>query len=513
MILLNREQTRKLEEAQVNRGATYYELMENAGVQAGKRLLSRFSVTTGNTVVILCGKGNNGGDGFVLAKYVKTQGIQPVVILVDGEPRTADAARALEGAMDNNVPVLRMWENKEEVLCKIDSAHFIVDAIYGIGFTGGLKEEIAQLADRVNDCDAVVMAVDLPSGVDCDTGNVENTAFSADLTLTFTTMKAGQVLHPAMDYCGDVETVQVGVHKALIAKSEYVMETIERHKLANTLPKQKKSANKGSVGTLLSLCGSSGMAGAAVMSNQAALKSGVGLLIAALPKSIYPVVASYLPQPIFIQTEETNQGTISKNTTYGLLEAVKKATAVLLGCGLGQGEDIEEITCTLIKQCTKPMIIDADGINALAKHIHILREKKGDIILTPHPGEMARLLHCTIDEIQKNRYHAATAFAQKYGVTLVLKGANTLVTAPNGCCFVNTTGNPGMAKGGSGDVLAGMIGAFLSQGADSVSAAKAAVYCHGVAGDIAAVTYGRLSVQPTDFIEKLPEVYKSILYT
>lgn len=511
MKVLNCEQTRLLEKSQVDRGSTYYELMENAGVQAGKFLISRLGGKSGQEIAIVCGKGNNGGDGFVCAKYLKSQGLTPIILLVDGEPRTPDAVRAFNGAVDSRVTVWRIWESREKVLEKIRNADCIVDAVYGIGFKGELKPEMLEVIRAINNTHSRVLSVDLPSGVGCDDGSVINGGVKADITVTFSTPKVGQLLYPAMDYCGEVVIAPVGINKWLTAESDSVMETIEEQYLKDVLPPKKKSSNKGSVGTLLAVCGSFGMAGAAVMAAQAALKSGAGLLKMTMPKSIYSICAGYIPQAVFIPMEETEKGTLSRNNLDKIISEIESCTAVMVGCGLNIDEDVEALVCEIIRHSAKPIIIDADGINVVAKHVNVLKEAKAPIVLTPHPGEMARLLGCRIADVQNDRLNVAKEFAMENNVTLVLKGANTIIASPNGKCMVNTTGNSGMSKGGSGDVLAGMLGAFVSQGADMFNSAAAAVFCHGKAGDITAQELGMLSMQPTDLISRLPFVYKEVL--
>ncbi|GHU82862.1 bifunctional NAD(P)H-hydrate repair enzyme Nnr [Clostridia bacterium] len=510
MKVLNCKQTRQLELAQVSRGSSYYDLMENAGVQAGKVLIGKLGAHQGQEVAVLCGKGNNGGDGFVAAKYLKTQGLNPVIILTDGEPKTHDAARAFDNAAEQRIPVWRLWESRKKVYDIISGSDFVIDAVYGIGFTGALPEGIKELVYLVNNHSCKVLSIDLPSGIECDLGSIENGAFEADVTVTFSTLKAAHVLYPAMDFCGDVTVVQVGIHKTLISKSEFVTETIEEEFIVDTLPKQNKSANKGSAGALLTVCGSAGMAGAAVLCNTAALRSGIGLLKAAIPKSVYPIVAPSIPQAICLPTWETVDGKLALNSAPVLLEEADKVQALVIGCGLGTGKETEDLVCEIVKNAEIPIVIDADGINAIAKHIDVLKETNAEIIITPHPGEMARLARCKTDEVQNNRLIIAQWFAQKYKVTLVLKGANTIVVAKDGTTLINTTGNTGMAKGGSGDVLSGIIGSFLAMGAKPYKAAAAAVYCHGAAGDQAAREHGKLFMQPTDLINELQFVYKKL---
>lgn len=511
MKVMNCAQTRELEQAQVDKGSTYYELMENAGVSAGKILVDTMHAVESNSVAVLCGKGNNGGDGFVAAKYLRCRGFKPVILLVDGEPRTQDAVRALNGAVKEGVRVKKIWENRKRVLDYIKNADYIIDAIYGIGFKGELNEEIRNIASLANDSDAKILAVDIPSGVNCDNGFVEGVAFKADVTASFSTLKLAHILYPGMDYCGKLVVANAGINKNLIDKVPCVTKTIENSTVNNILPQQEKSANKGSVGSLLSICGSCGMAGAAVMCGKASLKSGTGLLKMAMPQGIYSIGASYIEQAVFIPLKENEQGTVSANEIERLLIEAEKSSAVVIGCGLGNNADTEQLVSSVIKYCTKPMLIDADGINSIINNADVLKQAKAPIVLTPHPGEMARLLNTTPAVVQSDRLNTAKFFAEKYNVILVLKGANTLVASKKEI-YVNTTGNPGLAKGGSGDVLSGIIGAFLSMGADPYKAALAGVYCHGLAGDKCRETLGQLSMQPTDVISCLPQVYKEIFF-
>lgn len=509
MKIMSVNQIRELEQAQVNRGSTYYELMENAGVSAGKILVDTMGADEQSTVAVLCGKGNNGGDGFVAAKYLKTRGLKPVILLIDGEPRTQDAMRALNGAAEAGVPIWRIWESCKKVLDCIANAQYIIDAVYGIGFKGELKEEISKIAQFVNESDTKVLAVDIPSGISCDDGSIGNNAFKADVTVSFSVLKPAHVLYPAMDYCGKLVVVNVGINKHLVDEMPHVTRTIEKSTVWNVLPEQRKSANKGSVGSLLTICGSYGMAGAAVMCGNAALKSGTGLLKIAMPRSIYNICASCIEQAVFLPLDENQQGIVSVSETERLLKEIENSSAVVIGCGLGNNTDTRQIVGSIIKNSSKPILIDADGINSIVNDLDVLKEAKAPVVLTPHPGEMARLLNAAVTEVQKSRLNIAKAFAEKYNVILVLKGANTIIASPKEA-YVNTTGNEGLAKGGSGDVLSGIIGAFLSMGTDPYKAALAGVYCHGLAGDRCREDLGQLSMQPTDVINYLPQVYKEI---
>ncbi len=503
MKILTCEQTRILEKNQVERGSTYFQLMNNAGVQVGKVLIAQMGATKKSTVAVLCGKGNNGGDGFVAAQYLTSQGINAYALLVDGEPRTEDSMQALEQAVSNGVEVVRIWEYSQKVKDIISVADYVIDAVYGIGFKGSLSDNIKILADLVNSTHSKVLAVDIPSGVNCDTGAVSNTAFKADVTVSFSTLKPCHVLYPAMDYCGKTTVAQVGINKGLIYDSPYLTETIDGSKLSTLMPEKNISANKGSNGTLSVLCGSYGMMGAAQMCIQGALRSGAGLVKSVIPSNLYPILATNIPQAVFMPYASTDSIDM-------LEQSLQKATAVVAGCGLGTTPKAKELTEYVIRNSTAPIVLDADALNVIADNLDILSESNAPIIITPHPGEMARLLNTKVEIIQKNRITVAVEFAKMYGVIVVLKGAYTVVAHPKGKVTVNPTGNKGMAKAGSGDVLAGMIAGMLAQGMLPFSAAVSGVYCHGYAGDLAQEEYGYLSMQATDIIEMIPTALKNI---
>ncbi len=280
--------------------------------------------------------------------------------------------------------------------------------------------------------------------------------------------------------------------------------------LRSVLKPRAAESNKGDYGRLLCVCGSEGMAGAASMSVGAALRCGAGLVEAALPKSIYPVVASRLAEPVFTLLHPLPDGSASPEDLRALSQAVKRASAVLVGCGLGKSAAACAEVKQILREAAVPVVLDADGINLAAEHIDVLRECGAPLILTPHPGEMARLLGTTPHAVQAEREETARRFAAEHGVILVLKGAGTLVAAPDGRLYQNTTGNPGMAKGGSGDVLAGMVASFAAQGAELWSASAAAVYLHGLAGDRCAAKYSQCAMLPTELVGMLPEIFREL---
>lgn len=270
-------------------------------------------------------------------------------------------------------------------------------------------------------------------------------------------------------------------------------------------------SNKGTLGSLLCICGSYGMAGAAIMAGKAALRCGIGLLKIAVPKSIYPVCATNILESVYYPLEETSNGVISSKNTDFLLEMCEKSSAVVIGCGLSVCDDTKNLVQSVITNCEKPLVIDADALNCICNKPEILKNLKAPAIITPHPGEMARLLHSTPKTVNSNRENTAIDFAKKFGVVTVLKGAGTIIASPDGEVYMNHTGNSGMATGGSGDVLSGIIGSLLAQGAAPINAAAAGVFLHGTIGDLAAEKLGKISMLPTDMIDMIPTAYLKLM--
>lgn len=287
------------------------------------------------------------------------------------------------------------------------------------------------------------------------------------------------------------------------------MERTDKNTVKRAVPNRPVDANKGTMGTLLSICGSFGMAGAAILAGKAALRCGIGLEKLALPKSVYPIAAGSILESVFLPLIETADGKISRDNTELLLDEAKKSTAVLLGCGLSVCEDTRALVRGFIENCAVPTVLDADALNCISDNPEILKKRKSEIIITPHPGEMGRLCGLSAKEVNADRVNVALRFAEKYGVITVLKGSGTIIASPNGRVLLNTTGNSGMATGGSGDVLAGMTAGLLAQGKNAFDCAAAAVYLHGKAGDFAAEKLGKISMLPSDIIDCIPAAFKS----
>ncbi len=503
MLVTENEDVRKMEEAAVSRGVSMEQLMEKAGTKTAAVAAKLIAEKKLKKVCVLCGSGNNGGDGYVIARLLSVMS-EVTVIMATGEPKSTLARMNFE-LLPDNVEVFDYASRLYECIGVIRETEMIIDAVYGIGFRDGLN---ADLTDLMSFCQentkAVRIAVDIPTGIVCDTGEIINGCFDADYTVTFTTLKPAHVLYPASDHCGEIIVEDVGVPSVVKKHTMFLMKTTDEFVEEHPLSMGKKSDHKGSRGTLAAVCGSYGMAGAAVMAGKAALRSGVGLVKMALPKGIYPIAASHLCEPVFCVLRQSEDGKIDIDEYGKLLTLLtEESDAALIGCGLGISQNIRSLVALLVDSAVKPLVLDADGINAIASNINVLKRAKAPIILTPHPAEMGRLTGTDAHTVQLDRYGCAAGFAAEFGVTVVLKGANTLIATPDGKTYVNLTGNNGMAKGGSGDILAGMMASFLAQGMSTEEAAVNAVYYHGLAGDRCAEKYHQRSMLPTDMIEEL----------
>lgn len=490
----------KRAEAQANAlGIAENALMQRAGEALAEKV--KAIAEDSQTITVLCGSGNNGGDGFVCAGALAADGYRVTILLACGLPATASAKGAF-AQMPGTVSVLNAQENMTKAKEAVKNAGVIVDAVFGFGFHGELSGAARELVVCSNQAGAVKLAADIPSGAECDTAYAGETVFEADYTVTFTALKPAAVCYPAKKYHGKVSVADVGVPKALYRGSRSIFLTDDMYLLAH-LQAPGTENHKGDNGKLLMVCGSYGMAGACILAAKAALRSGLGLLQIFIDSRIYPVVAASVPEAVFAVYDA--EGDI-EHMEQLLQTTLTGVTACLAGCGLGSART--RLTALVMKHCKVPLLLDADALNALSEE-PILRERfTGPMVMTPHPGEMARLLQKPVDEIQQNRILSAKECAERYQAVTLLKGAGTVMTEAGGQTAVNCTGNPGMATGGSGDVLSGIIAAFMAQGYGDFEAAVMGTHVHGKAGDICAQNLSKRAMLPTDLIESLPEVYR-----
>lgn len=493
----------KLAEQNCNRDyISYVKMMENAGTACAEEIMKL--APKGCFITILCGNGNNGGDGFVISKVLSSYGISSGIILINGEPKTECAEyhfRMMFGAR------ILDWNKQREVCTdQIVRSDVVIDCIYGTGFHGTLPENVADAIRFANNCPFRI-AVDVPSGVNSDTGEMDKNCFKATHTLILAAIKAGLLSLPCSDLIGETKLLDIGIDESSYENNYLACITDDtfRRPFSNRM----RSSHKGSYGKLLNIAGSLCYNGAAAMSTEAALRTGVGLCTLAAPRTVVNLLAPSIHETTYLPLPETDDGFVSDKATDMILQNLDKVTAISIGCGLGNSENTRNIVENVIRNATCPIIIDADGINSIAANIDILKERNSDIILTPHVMEFSRISGLSIDEIQRDRIKAAKDFSSEYGVTVVLKGANTVISSSGGYLFVNTCGNSGLAKGGSGDVLTGIIAAMAAQGIEPVTAAVSGVYCHALASDMLIEDIPAESMLPRDIISILPKVYRS----
>ena len=481
-------------------GISYYQMMENAGTRCAEFLMELLPENT--RTVVMCGSGNNGGDGLVIARLLREHGRSVSVLLASGTPRTTDAAENL-ARLPIGTPVYSAEQYREA----FRYAGCVVDCIYGTGFHSSLREKPVAILRTANHC-AVRVAVDIPSGVNSDTGELDEHCFRPTHTLVIAAMKAGLLNAPASDILGEVRIMDIGIGEHCYEGNHVAFLTDDS--LRRPFPPHGRNTHKGTFGRLVGFSGSLCYNGAAYMCASSALRSGVGLYFAASPVSAVKIIAAGLHEAVYVPLPETPDGFVDVDSA--VLEEIvlpkfDMASAVIVGCGRGNSENTRRLTEFVIRRAACPVIIDADGINSIAGNIDVLKERTGDTILTPHPLEFSRITGLSVAQIQSDRLNAAKRFAQEYGVTLLLKGADTVIAAPDGRVCVNARACSGLSKGGSGDVLTGIIGAFTAQGVEPFRAACAGAYCHWKAADILCARMPAESILPTDIIAALPEVY------
>jgi len=495
-------------------------LMENAGRGVVEFLVERFAPLRDQTITILCGRGNNGGDGMVVARLLRTQGLQPRVLLM-ADPGTlrGDAAVNFERLAASGVPeVVESSQAWKRVKPEVESTTLLIDALLGTGLTKPLEGLLGELARDINSAfpRARIVAVDLPSGISADSGVLIGECVRADASVTFTAPKVAHVFPPACERVGEWVVKPIGTPpEALENDPELFLNLTRPEDLAWLAEPRRLTAHKGDFGHVLILAGSIGKTGAAAMTARAALRAGAGLVTIATAKSALPIIAAlgmeYMTEPL----PETGAGTVSQRALdSGKLDELLSDMSVLaVGPGIGSPgrvPETAELVRTVVNKYDVPIVLDADGLNAFAGRMETFRADHRVRVLTPHPGEMARLTGQSTAEILAHRVEVARDFACKYQVHLVLKGFRTLTAAPDGQVWVNPTGNPGMASGGTGDVLTGLIAGLLAQYPSRPVTEKVvgAVYLHGLAGDLAAGDLGEKSLIAGDLLDALPRAFR-----
>ena len=497
-------------------------LMENAGRGAAEQVLRYFpQVRAGGDplvkgrVAILAGPGNNGGDGFVIARYLKNWGVRTTVYLlaskkdVKGDALTnLQAWHTMEGELEEVTSADHFFSIKQE----LSQANLIVDAILGTGLHSAVTGLIKEVIAFINEQTRPVMAIDIPSGIDATTGKVLGDAVQATLTTTFGLAKIGQMVEPGASYVGQLEVIDISIPRNLIGQAgitNYLLDPweLDQHLL---LPRTAQT-HKGDYGHLFALAGSSGKTGAAAMLCHAALRAGAGLVTLGIPASLNPILETKLTEAMTEPLpDDAAMGCLAVEALGRIKQLLAGKTAFALGPGLSTQSAVQKLVVELIPEVSIPLIIDADGISALASVPEVLKKCKSTVILTPHPGEMARLTGLTTQKVQEDRIGVAKHVASAYGCIVVLKGSKTVIATPEEEIFINPTGNPGMASGGTGDVLTGMIGGLAAQGLRPLEAVKWGVFLHGLAGDRAAQAVGEVPLIASDIIDHIPDALREV---
>jgi NAD(P)H-hydrate epimerase len=478
-------------------------LMENAGQAVYFVILKEFGVKN-KSFAIFCGGGNNGGDGLVVARKIHSSGGKAFVFLLDDEAKFKGIAKRnfdIVSKMPIEISKVSSIESIKSVVLNSDA---IVDAIFGTGLTREVNGIYKDVIELINESKKTVFSVDIPSGINGDTGEVMGTAVKANYTITFGLPKIGNMLYPGYDHCGKLYVSHISFPPSLYNSDSIKVEINNPIEL----PKRDKNAHKGDFGEVLFVAGASSYLGAPYFSALSFLKAGGGYSRLAVPLSISPFLATKGSEIVFVPQKETSSGSIALENKEELLELSERVDMVVMGPGLSLNEETQELVRELAPQIKKPLLIDGDGITAISKDIEIIKGRKSETILTPHLGEMSRITKMEISEISKNKIEVLQKTARELSTIIVLKGAHSLIGYPNGTVYINISGNPGMATAGSGDVLTGTIAAMFGLGLPLKDAVRMGVFIHGFSGDLAAADKGEDGITAQDILDYLPATMK-----
>lgn len=482
-------------------------LMENAGQGATRILKNHFTDLAQKNIAVLAGSGNNGGDGFVMARYLSQMGVAVTVyLLAHASAAKGDAKENLNLLAPLGIPVIEIHDKSlfEKHKTALRHHDIYIDAILGTGLKSAVRGIFKDTIEFLNNSDKPVFAVDIPSGLDTDTGQPHGTSINAQITATFAFPKIGHVLFPGASYTGILEIVDIGIPPHIaesVAPSQYLL---TENRVRKYMQPRPPDAHKGTTGHLLVLSGSPGKTGAAALTAMSAMRSGAGLVTLGIPASLNPILEIQTTEVMTCPLPEDKTGRLSDSSLNRIKDLWEGKKCIAIGPGLGVTNGTKKLVSKIIRECDIPLVIDADGLTCIEGNTTLLKNNNSPTILTPHPGEMARLTGASVTSIQKDRITSARIFAQTFNVHLVLKGARTVVAHPNGNIFVNTTGNSGMASGGMGDVLTGIIAGFVTQGYAPEAATHMGVYLHGAVADTLSKEYGPIGFLATDIIDVLP---------
>jgi ADP-dependent NAD(P)H-hydrate dehydratase / NAD(P)H-hydrate epimerase len=502
VIVVTAEEMRALDRWTIEHHTPGPVLMERAGAGAAQVLRVQWP-KLGGPVVVCCGRGNNGGDGFVLAHELRrARGGVEVWLVGRRQDVRGDAAEMMD-RWRGAITTVETAGQLEPLQRRLERAGVVVDALLGTGLNAPVEGTFAAVIDAINASGRPVLAIDIPSGLSADTGRPLGTAVQAAVTATFAFPKLGQVLYPGAELCGRLDVVDIGIPPEAVAAMRPQMRLLEAGEVGRLLPRRPRDSHKGTFGHVLVVAGSRGKTGAALLASAAAARAGAGLTTLAAAASLLPVLEGHVREVMSEPLPDAGDGTATLDDAALVDRLLAGRAAVVCGPGLGTADGTRALVHHVVRRARAPLVIDADGLNAVAG-TDVLCQRPAPTVVTPHPGEMARLLRCSTSEVQADRVASARRFAANHGVVTVLKGARTVVATPEGAVAISPTGNPGMASGGMGDVLSGILGGLLAQGLDPFAAATLGVFAHGAAADALAARRGEVGLLAGDLLNELP---------
>lgn len=488
-------------------------LMDNAAQAVAEAVHEALTALEGERVVIFCGGGNNGGDGLGAARWLQSYGVSVRAFIVGAALDAVQGDAALELAMFTKAGgrVEALSTEDDWVLAELaaSKADVLVDALLGTGFHGELEGDVLRACELLNKSEKYILAVDIPTGVNADNGAVCEQAVRADHTVTMALVKTGLLLYPGREYCGDIELADISMPVKLVEEYQSDKYRLTDEIVRELLPLRKANAHKGDAGRVVICAGSPGYTGAAALASDAAVKAGAGLVSLYTPLSSRDVLAIKLTEVMVHGLLERMPGILGGGAASDVASSAEAADVLAIGPGLGTSESTQEAVRTILQKITTPVVIDADALTALAGHTEILAAMQAQKVLTPHPGEMARLTGLEIAEIEADRINVAKKYAEEWQAIVVLKGAPTVIGCPNGTVYVNSTGNSSLATGGSGDVLTGIIAGLAAQEISLQEAAICGVYLHGLAAELTGIDIG---LAAGELAALLPQAREQVLY-
>ncbi|HET6781104.1 MAG TPA: NAD(P)H-hydrate dehydratase [bacterium] len=476
-------------------------LMERAGQAVADVAISMLSGNDSPRVVVVCGKGNNGGDGLVAARHLRRANVQVETILLSPESElSGNARRAFAEAQQDGVVIRAAGASDGGPI--FAGADLIIDAIFGTGFKGPARGRAAELISSINHAGKPVLSVDIPSGVSSDTGSADGAAIRASATITMGFLKVGLLVSPGADLAGEILVADIGYPEALSSNSSVSTHFVTSAMVRSCLPVRRPDSHKGDHGHVLIVAGSMGFTGAAVLATRGALRSGAGLVTLAVPKSVYPIIAAQVVEGMPTPLPDSN-GALAAGALKQLRVLRGGSDVAAVGPGLSQAAGVRRVVQDLLA-ADGPVVLDADGLNVLVGKTKILSRASSPLVITPHPGELGRLMNIPAEKVQEDRLSAARTAAKRFKCTVLLKGARTVVATAAGDAYIVPTGNPGMATGGMGDVLTGAIASLIGQGLDPTAAAYCGAYLHGLAADLIASERGMAGILASEVADHLP---------